>query len=344
MKMEIINPLNCPRWDELVLETKEGSFFHSLGWAMVLQSSYNYNPAYFALSEGNRLLALIPIMEVRSFFTGKRGVSLTFTDYCEPIVEDQAMFPELFDHIVDFGRKSGWKYIELRGGRQYLPDAPVAARYVGHTLALCPDEKELVARFRSSNRRNIQRAIQEGVEVKACVSLQSVREFYQLHCLTRKRHGLPPQPFRFFKNVHEFVIARGNGFVFLASCGEETVAGAICFHFGNRALYKFGASDERYHHVRANNLVMWEAIRWYALNGYASFCFGRTSSDNDGLRQFKNGWGGEEKDLYYFKYDLNKGKFSESSKVAKPIVNILLQKAPITLLKVLGALLYEHIG
>lgn len=61
----------------------------------------------------------------------------------------------------------------------------------------------------------------------------------------------------------------------LASFKGTIIAGAIYFHFGEKAVYKYGASDVKYQQLRPNNLVMWEAIRLYCQNGYKSFCFGR---------------------------------------------------------------------
>lgn len=344
MKMDIINPADWPQWDDLVLATNGYSFFHSVSWAKVLSSSYHYKPTYFTLSEKGKLRALIPIMEVRSLLTGTRGVSLTFTDYCEPIVEDPAIFPDLFDQIIDFGRKSGWKYIELRGGQEFLPYAPASDRYLGHTLQLCADERELFARFSGSTRRGIKKAIQEGVETEVCTTLQSVREFYELHCMTRKRHGVPPQPFHFFRNIYDFIISQNHGFVLLASHHGENIAGAVYFHFGNRALYKYGASNMDQQHLRANNLVMWEAVRWYSLNGYASFCFGRTDCNNIGLRQFKNGWGASERTISYYKYDIEQEEFISNDPDKKTIEKLLLKNLPNSILKGIGHMFYKHMG
>lgn len=97
----------------------------------------------------------------------------------------------------------------------------------------------------------------------------------------------------------------------------KPIAGNVFFHFGKKALYKYGASDKNYQRLRANNLIMWEAIQWYCKNGYTHFCFGRTEPENDGLRQFKNGWGTREYDIRYYKYDLQRNEFiGESSGVA----------------------------
>ena len=344
MKFEILNPVKYPQWNELVLSTGNYSFFHSSGWAETLYRSYAYTPAYFTLTEGEKLLALIPMMEVKSFLTGKRGVSLTFTDYCEPIVSNRELFHILLAKVIDHGRKCGWSHIEFRGGQKYLPDAPVFATYLGHTLALCQNETELLSGFRSSTRRNITKAGLEGVETRMATTMEAVGEYYQLHCLTRKRHGIPPQPFHFFRNIHECIISRGHGFVSLASCDNKVIAGAIYFHLGDQAIYKYGASDDTYQHLRANNLVMWEAIKWYGLNKYKTFCFGRTDCDHTGLRQFKNGWGTKEKILHYYKYDVESGKYVGGTDKEKTAYSRLLEKTPQHLLKVIGQFLYRHMG
>ena len=44
-------------------------------------------------------------------------------------------------------------------------------------------------------------------------------------------------------------------------------------------IYKYGASDERHQNLRANNRVMWEAIRRHAADGFAILDFW---ADGDG--------------------------------------------------------------
>ena len=52
-------------------------------------------------------------MQVNSLLTGKRGVSLPFTDLCPVIAEDQAMFDGLLLRAIDYGREHGWKTLGL---------------------------------------------------------------------------------------------------------------------------------------------------------------------------------------------------------------------------------------
>ena len=89
--MQPLNPLKYPKWDETLLNTEGSSFFHTSNWARVLHESYNYTPLYFAELQDNRFSHLIPIMEVNSLLTGKRGVSLPFTDNCPIIMDDPSI-------------------------------------------------------------------------------------------------------------------------------------------------------------------------------------------------------------------------------------------------------------
>ncbi len=287
---------------------------------------------------------LIPLMEIKSFVTGQRGVSLPFTDYCRPICNGDINFHDAFNGLVEYGKKTGWKYIEIRDAGDFFKELPISSFYYGHNLNLLQDEQENYSKFKSSTKRNIRKAIKEGVEIKVCNTLDSVKEFYGLNCITRKMHGLPPQPYFFFRKIFDHIISKNLGIVVLASYKGKTIAGAVYFHFGEKAIYKYGASEWRFQQLRANNLVMWSAIQWYCQNGYKSLSFGRTDHDHKGLMQFKNGWGAEEKIIKYYRYDIKKKAFINGGSHVSGFHNKVFNKMPIPLLKVVGSLFYKHMG
>ena len=344
MNIQVINPIEYKGWDELVLSHPDYSFFHSSAWAKTLFESYHYTPLYFAVLNENTLSAVVPIMEVNSFLTGKRGVSLPFTDYCEPIVNGNIQFRDLWDCVIEYGKKGRWKSLEIRGGQNHFGTALPSLNYFGHTLDLDENSEELFNLFRESTRRNIRKAIREGVRVEIFNSFDSVRKFYRLNCLTRRGHGLPPQPYKFFKNICQHVIFKGLGFVALALHGGDCIAGAIFFHFGQKAIFKYGASDRQHQRVRANNLVMWEAIKWFSQNGYKSLHLGRTDIGNQGLLQFKAGWGVKQKNIRYFMYKFESEAFANYSSKATDFRNKIFTYLPIPLSRMAGSVFYRHLG
>ena len=344
MNFDIVNPLEIPDWDELVLATGKASVFHSSAWARVLHESYGYKPLYFASIENGKMASLMSLMEVNSRLTGKRGVSLPFTDQVSLIAQDKAAFEKMIKGGTDYGEKAGWKYVEWRDGSPFPEGVCASESNYTHELNLLKAEKELFSGFRDSTRRNIKKAAKAGVSVGIGQSLDSIRSFYRLNCITRKRHGLPPQPLSFFDKIFEHVISKDHGIVASALNEGKVVASAVFFHFARGAVYKYGASDLAHQELRANNLVMWEAIKWFREKGFKTLNFGRTEPNNKGLLQFKRGWNAEERQLRYFTYDLKKKAYKTDSRGVRMFQNQIFNFTPVPVLRFVGSALYKHLG
>ncbi|TKB23221.1 peptidoglycan bridge formation glycyltransferase FemA/FemB family protein [Desulfopila sp. IMCC35006] len=342
--VEIINPLQCTGWDELLLTEPHSTFFHSSHWARVLYATYGYKPLYFTVRDNGNISALIPLMEIDSFLTGKRGVSLPFTDFCQPIISDTIRADKIWETIREYGEKAGWKYIEIRGGNGLSKNIPLSSWCYGHSIFLSQDTQDVYSNFHDSHKRNIKKAQKLGVEVSAGDSLELIKEFYRLNVITRKRHGLPPQPFWFFKNIHQFVIEQKHGLLLLARHQGKVVAGALCFQFGDKAIYKYAASDKRFQNLRANNLILWKALDYYSQQGFCSFNLGRTDKGHEGLRQFKSGWGAKETTINYYRYFFQHQRSTTTVPTVDGYHTNVFKKLPLPILKIMGKIFYKHIG
>jgi len=283
-------------------------------------------------------------MEVESPLTGKRGVGMPFTDLCEPISPNAEGFSSIFDEILRYGKMAGWKYLEIRGGGRKLNGAVPYQTYVRHVLTLHSQEPVRLKLLSPATRRNVRKAADSGVRVVISDSEKDLQEYYRLHCMTRKRQGVPPQPRSFFKAVHSNVISKGKGFTLLASIHGLPISGAVYFHFGKRAIYKYGATDLNYQSLRAFNLVMWEAIGWFSNNGFDELCFGRTDPANAGLIRFKAGWGAREELLHSYRYDLKKSAFVKEPPAMSSFREVIFRNSPVPFLRLIGELFYRHMG
>ncbi len=343
MNLQIVNPVENSEWDDLLLKSGDHSFFHTSGWARVLAESYRYTPVYLTAFENVRLSLLMPFMEISSRLTGKRGVSLPFTDHCDPFVLDQETLPDAVKYMIHIGKQRDWNYVEWRIAGDFITGAVVAESHVTHNLDLGRTESELFSGLRESNRRNIRKAAKAGVTVRFEHSPEALRVFYRLHCRTRRRHGLPPQPLSFFQHIREHVLTRGFGVIVSAMFLGQVIASSIFLHFGPVAIFKYGSSDTGFLAHRPNNLVLWEAARWYKARGAKSLSLGRTDTNNPGLLRFKRSWGATECALRFYRYDLRRDVFSQSSSHSvRP--HALLSKVPLSALRLMGRALYRHIG
>ncbi|WP_183362221.1 GNAT family N-acetyltransferase [Geomonas limicola] len=306
--------------------------------------TYHYHPVYLMLTEQETFCGCLPIMEVDSIFTGKRGVCLSFSDCCGAVAKNKEEFRMLLESVLALGGMSGWRYIQFRG-EQYLADQACDEAYAYHELELLSDEAKMHSRLRKGTSSSIRKAEREGVTITISQSLDDILGFYRLHCLTRRRLGLPPQPSSFFEKLHTHVINENLGFTVLARYKQKTVAGLICLNFADQAVWKYGASDDTYKHLSANNLVLWETIKACAARGFRSLSMGRTDLDNDGLISFKNGWGATKTSVGYYRYDFESNGFVSRSKNSRKIqYQKILRYLPVDVLRVIGEFAYKHIG
>jgi len=339
-----LSPLEKPGWDKLVRSHRDASFFHSTSWAGVLHDTYGHVPHYFCTLKDERLSAVLPVMEVNSPLTGRRGVSLPFTDESLFLSDGSTTAEEVFQELIAFGRTRKWKYVECRGIKNLSKTALPSLSFFGHVLPLSDCEDQTFARLEARVRRGIRKAERSNVRVEISQSMDAVRAFYSLHCKTRRRHGLPPQSFSFFRSIFRHVLSKDLGFVVLGSYQEKPIVAAVFFHLGDKAIYKFGASEVAFNRLCGNNLIMWETIKWYSARGFALLHFGRTSIANEGLRRFKLGFGTEEYPIDYVKYDFRKEAFVTERDKASGWHNRLFRLMPIPLSRMSGRLLYRHLS
>jgi hypothetical protein len=341
--MRILDPIHEPIWDHVVTLHRDANCFHTSAWAKVLQQTYSHRPFYLQFSCGRRLAALIPLMEVRSPFTGRRGVCLPFSDACEPLVFDPEVIELVKNRLIRFAQERRWKYMEIRGCKSFPLASSSTARFYGHRLDLRRETKELFGRFASPVRRAIRKAERSGVNAAVVRNRQAIADFYRLHVQTRRRHGIPPQPASFFLNIYERIMKPGLGFVVLAQRSSRPVAAAIFFRFGKNALYKYGASDAKFQELRANNLVMWQGIQFLARNGAEKLHFGRTECENDGLRRFKLSWGAEEETINYFRVDRSGRECLVAAPSDSGFHKKIFGRLPLAFNRLAGAMIYPHL-
>ncbi len=343
IETECVDPLRDPDWDRLVVSHPDYTFFHSAAWAKVLHKTYRHEAVYLRCCRSGKPVALVPMMDVRSPLTGRRGVCLPFTDFCGPLMFEEGDVPLVMEKLCDLARERKWKYFEIRDGKTLRPSAASGLAFYGHTLDLRGSPEELLARLKSSVRRALRKADRSDLSVQVTRIREAILEYYQLHIQTRRRHGLPPQSVSFFLNIYDEAIKPGFGFIVTARLGSRPIAAAVFFQFGKRAVYKFGASDARLQELRGNNLIMWEGIRFLAQNGAESLHFGRTSLENDGLRRFKLTWGTQEETISYLKFDAEAGQLVVGQDAASGFHNAVFRRLPLALNLLAGSMIYPHL-
>ena len=304
--IEVISPLEDPRWSGFVNLHPKASIFHTREWLAALKNTYGYLPFAIAeISQGGKIRAAIPVCAVESWLTGKRLISLPFADHCEPLVGSSSEMLNLMAALEVISGEGKYSYLELRplsdsfGARDSGLHVSESASYSHHAIDLRPNIQELFGRLHPSCvRRKIRRAEQQRLTYESGRSEGMVQRFYRLMVMTRRRHNLFPQPIAWFQNLAREFAERFT--VHLARRAGDTVAGIITIQHGDKLVYKYGASDETRHALGGMPFLFWNAMLRGKSCGAIEFDLGRTDNENRSLSTFKERLGAESRQLKYF--------------------------------------------
>jgi len=217
-----IPPLGDPRWENFLGSEPRTSIFHTTAWLEALRRTYGYDPIVYTTSPPDRELRNgVVFCQVKSWLTGRRLVSLPFSDHCEPLVDGPQELRTILGALEKGTEHSqAWNYIEMRPVQYHEIKTNFhesTRNYVLHRLDLARSSNQLFGAFqKGSTQRKIRRAEREGLGYEDGRSESLLLIFYRLLILTRRRHGVPPQPLLWFRK--------------LIDCLGEAVQIRVAFH------------------------------------------------------------------------------------------------------------------
>ncbi len=269
--------------------------FYSNEWLKTLTNSYKYKLKLLKIDDRERGESFIPFMVVRNVKFQKRLVSVPFSD--ETQVVDLGLGKEIMayleSHLKDYkeieikSRLEGenWQYEE--GNFSYI-------------LELEGTEEELFNKFHKTRvKQVVRKAEKNNLEVILNNSKEVLQKFYELHSLTRRRLGVPVQPFNFFENLWQNILSQDKGFVCVIQDKGKPISGSVFLTYKDTVTYKFSASHPDFLNLKPNHLMLWEGIKKALREDFKYFDFGKCEESNSGLRAFKRGWNSIETPIAY---------------------------------------------
>lgn len=270
------------------------SIFSSKTWIEVLTSTYGFNIKASTGLRDNGTRGAILYSEI-SDIRGDRVVSLPFSDYCDAIVESADEWKKLIEPIIDLKLPMRFRTVfnDVPHFDQRFSQEVCA---LWHGVDLTRPESELWENLKDTARRNIKRALKNGVEVRESQSLNDIQTFYRLHCHVRKsKYRLLAQPFSFFENIHAGFAPQDRLSVLLAELDGVAIAGVLFLMNGDTLYYKFNASAEI--ELRPNDLLVWSGILLGRRRKLSRLDFGLSDLAQPGLIAFKKKFATEEKKI-----------------------------------------------
>lgn len=347
MSLYRIDPLHDCRWQRFLLKHPSASIFHTSAWLDALSRTYGYE--VFALTTcapDRELVNGLVLCRINSRLTGRRLVSLPFSDHCEPLVDGPEALEHMLCSLERDVEKENLRYVEIRpisprfSSRENFGNA---GRFWFHRIDLRPSLHELLCSFhKDCVQRKLQRALREALTYEEGRSEFQLAKFYRLLLLTRRRQQLPPHPLAWYRNLIECL---GDKVTIRLACKDgQPIAGILTLRYKDVLVYKYGCSDATRHRLGGMQALFWRAIEKAKLDGVREFDLGRSDYDNTGLASFKDRWGATRSTLNYWRYPAHvRPGHCKQGRITK-LAKQMLAHIPNSCLTAAGSLLYKHMG
>ena len=313
-------------------------FYHCERWIEVLRDAYHFTFEVATLHRAGELRAAAVLARSKRFFT-TRLIALPFSDCAAPLAFDDAARADLLRALASPHSAAS---MEVRGVAGPEPWQNVDC--FGHwTLDLARPLTEIKAGFGRTVRIGIKRAVRDKVAIECGTDQAYLQRYFKLQLITRRRLGVPPQPFKFFQTVHEKFSRTGDIEIWFATHSGRDQAGLILLKSGDQLCYKWGARLED-GHPGANHLLVASMLEAHA--GKAGIIdFGRCDNRNAGLVRSKVDVGCVAHPLPYAFFPSAPRHISpEVLRGPARMVSSIWKRLPLPVTRVLGAVLYRYMA
>ena len=319
-------------WDTFVDSAGEAWLWHRFDLVDALSTWRGRTDLSFALVDlgaKRRVVAVVPCHRVAS--KSGRALNINALDSlggpacrnCLPAASRQRVLKRIREHLIVLAREHG-------SGEIVVALAPMAPALCGEdcprvnpllelgfantltqtwVIDLRQGKNALWERMEGRARTAVRKAEKSGVSIRRADGNGDLDIYYDLHCETYRRTGVPPHPRAYFEAIWRNCFVQGLAQVWIAEHDGKAVAAENFGVYKNAAIYWTGASTRVGLKVEANSALQWAAMQWMVENGLEWYETGEAfpqavEGKTKGLNDFKQSFGGELYPLYRGKIDM----------------------------------------
>jgi Acetyltransferase (GNAT) domain len=162
------------------------------------------------------------------------------------------------------------------------------------------DLETFLARIDSSARRNVRKALAEGVTVRR--DERQLRVLRDMHVRNMASIGGRAKTDAFFELVPQHFVAGRDWDLYVGELDGRTIAALLVFYYGRTVEYFTPAVEESFREMQALPLIIAQAVGDAARRGLTRWNFGATWESQTGVYRFKKKWAAQEKRYSYSTY------------------------------------------
>jgi len=270
LKFERVH-LSLENWDSTLQQFPERTIFQSAAWLSFVSETQSGEIVIAALREGNTVLGYFSGLMIRRF--GLRILGSPFpgwtTGYMGLVLAPEVPRTDALEALQRFAF-SDLRCVHLEVMDRNLGVSAVGNRYPfleynSFEIDLSRDEDELFKGFSYDCRHCARKGMRLGIQIQQAGDAGFADDYYnQLIDVFAKRRLIPPYGKDRVSALIRHLQPTGNLLLLRAlDADRHCVATLISVGMHNRAEVWSGASWRAYQHLRPNEVLVWETIRYW---------------------------------------------------------------------------------
>ncbi|GAA5160653.1 FemAB family XrtA/PEP-CTERM system-associated protein [Viridibacterium curvum] len=332
---------DCPRWDEFVRACPQATFFHLSAWARLIRDVWRHRCHYLYAERGGEIVAVLPLVEIKSTLFGHSLSSLPFAVYGGIAGNDAEARAALEAKADALARELGVSHLEYRNMQPVHADWPRQDIYVMFRKELLPDEEANMLAIPRKQRAMVRKGLQNGL---VATIDDDVDRFFAVYADNVRRHGTPAMSKRWFRALRE-AFGKDCDVLTVTDANGQLLSSVLSFYFRDEILPYYAGDMPAARGLAANDFKYWELMRHALARGCKVFDYGR-SKVGTGPYSFKKNWGFEPVTMSY-EYVLYKGDSIPQNNPNNPKFRAFIamwQRLPLVVANTLGPHIVRNLG
>ncbi|MBI2956771.1 MAG: GNAT family N-acetyltransferase [Acidobacteria bacterium] len=259
-------------WDERVRQFPGNSLFHRWAWLSYMEARHRGQRLLLEIRQGSETCGFFPAIVARKGPFRLLGSPLkgSWTMQMGPVADrlDTAAFVAALE---GFCRERKVDYVELASAAldpQAIEEAGFVREDIATHLLPIASREEMWQRMNSRARNAVRQAERHGLQVRVMAERAAITEFHQQYRAALARKHLPMDwPLEMFTDLWDYLHPTGHLQVWQVFHGDTCIDTEILL-CDESTLYGWaGAGWPDYFHLRPNEFVQWEILKYAAAHG-----------------------------------------------------------------------------
>jgi len=302
MRIERLTAEMIPDYDQYLIRKNHSLLYYSSKYKDFLKNLLGCGDEYYVATEGDEIRGVLPLMytEIGSnrvynalpYYGSIGGILADNKDANDALVGTYNQIAGDTTTISATVISNPLAEQKLTGITHNFTDYRISQ------ITTLSEKDEILSRIESSARRNVKKALREGVSVE--VDNDRLDRLCEMHQENIKEIGGRPKSERFFSLVSESFLPGDDFNVYVAKLDGVVIAGLLIFYFHKTVEYFTPATDVQYRSVQPLAPILSKAMTDAARRGFVWWNWGGTWESQTGVYRFKKKWAADEGRYFYY--------------------------------------------